>query len=68
MSEYTDGGSMKGSGIDTQWVSFDAFTCGDLECGYDNEADDTTTDDWGNYEVVCIQCGWQYFEGSTREN
>lgn len=68
MSEYYDGGSMKGSGIDAVWVSFDAFTCEDPDCLYENEAGDTVTDDWGRYEVICEQCGATYDERNINEN
>lgn len=56
-----------GSGIFQKSVSFSSFTCEDPECNYQNEADETTTDDWGNYEVVCIQCGWLYYESNVKE-
>lgn len=57
---YGDGGSMRGSGIYAQDVSYDEFTCENEDCLQVNPAGDTTTDDYGNYEVVCASCGSTY--------
>ena len=56
-----------GSGIFQKSVSFGAFTCEDPECMEYNEADETSTDDWGNYQVVCIQCGWLNYEANIKD-
>lgn len=61
MSEYYDGGSMRGSGIDSIEVEYDVFQCND--CEFDNPEGVVNTDDWGNYEVTCSECGWLYTEG-----
>jgi len=61
---YGDGGSMRGSGIYSQDISFDAFVCENEECGKSNEAGDTVTDDWGNYSVECKFCKEEYKQGN----
>jgi len=67
MSGYYPEGSMRGSGIYSQDVSYDEFTCENEECGKDNPAGDASTDDWGNYAVVCEFCGTTYSESSLDE-
>jgi hypothetical protein len=63
MSNYPEG-SMRGSGIYSQEVSYDEFVCENEECGKTNEAGETATDDWGNYSVECEFCGSTYSESS----
>ena len=66
MSYYE--GSMVGSGIYSQDVSYDKFECENEECGKSNEAGDTTTDDYGNYEIVCEFCGEVFANSSTSQD
>lgn len=63
MSEYYDGGSMRGSGIYSEEVEHDVFQCN--ECEFDNPEGAVPTDDWGRYEVCCSECGWLYLEGKV---
>jgi hypothetical protein len=67
MSNYPEG-SMMGSGIYAQEVSFDEFECENEECGKTNEAGDTTTDDYGNYAIECEFCGATYRESSLADD
>ena len=60
--------SMMGSGIYSRDVSYDEFTCDNEDCGKDNPAGDTATDDWGNYEIVCEFCGCTYNESSLSDD
>lgn len=64
MSYYE--GSMKGSGIDSQDVAYDKFEC--EECGASNEAGDTATDDYGNYEIECGFCGDVHLRSSIAQD
>jgi hypothetical protein len=66
-SNYPDG-SMRGSGIYAQEVSYDEFDCENEECGKTNSADVATTDDWGNYEIVCEFCGSLYKTSSLADD
>jgi redox-regulated HSP33 family molecular chaperone len=66
MSYYE--GSMMGSGIYSQDVSYDKFECESEECGKSNEAGDTTTDDYGNYEITCEFCGDVYLRSSIAQD
>jgi hypothetical protein len=66
MSYYE--GSMMGSGIYSQDVSYDKFECVNEECGKSNEAGDTTTDDYGNYEIECEFCGDVYLRSSIAQD
>lgn len=59
--------SWVGSNVRSTWVEFDDFVCEDSECLYANEACATTTDDLGEYEIVCEQCGWSYRKGNVLE-
>ena len=59
---------MRGSGIYSQEVSYDAFDCGNEECQKHNEAGETATDDWGNYTIECEFCGSYYAERSLSED
>lgn len=68
MSSNYPEGSMRGSGIYAQEVSYDEFDCENEECGKTNEAGEATTDDWGNYSVVCEFCGHTYRESSVDED
>jgi hypothetical protein len=67
MSNYP-AGSMMGSGIYSVEVSYDKFTCENEECGKENEAGDSATDDWGNYEVVCQFCEVEHFKSSLSQD
>ena len=67
MSNYPEG-SMRGSGIYSQEVSYDDFECENEECGKLNEAGETSTDDWGNYSVECDFCGYTNREGSLDQD
>lgn len=66
MSSNYPEGSMRGSGIYSQEVSYSAFDCD--ECGKANSDGDTATDDWGNYEVACEFCGYVQLESSISED
>lgn len=66
-SNYPEGGMM-GSGIYSVEVSYDAFDCENEECEKHNEAGETATDDWGNYDVVCEFCGANYFSSSVSQD
>lgn len=68
MSDNYPEGSMRGSGIYAQEVSYDEFTCENEDCGKDNPAGDTVTDDWGNYSIECEFCGKVYRESSLSED
>lgn len=61
-------GSMRGSGIYSQEVSYDEFDCENEECGKHNEAGETSTNDWGQYTVACEFCGSTYFESSLADD
>lgn len=67
MSNYPEG-SMRGSGIYAEEVSYDEFDCENEECGKTNEAGEATTDDWGNYAIVCEFCGITYKESSFSQD
>jgi hypothetical protein len=66
-SNYPDG-SMMGSGIYSQEVSYDEFECENEECGETNPAGETSTDDYGNYSVECEFCGMTYRESSLSDD
>ncbi len=66
-SNYPDG-SMRGSGIYAEEVSYDEFECENEECGKTNQANDTATDDWGNYEIRCEFCGSLYKSSSLADD
>lgn len=68
MSSNYPEGSMRGSGIYAQEVSYDEFVCENEECGKTNSADVATTDDWGNYSVECEFCGVTYRESSLADD
>ena len=59
---------MRGSGIYSQDVSYDEFECENEDCGQTNPEGDTTTDDWGNYTIICEFCGSEYREGNLDED
>jgi len=61
-------GSMMGSGIYSVEVPYDKFVCDNDDCGKTNEAGDTATDDYGNYEVECEFCGEVYFRSSMSQD
>ena len=63
---YGDGGSMRGSGIDSQEVSYDSFDCD--SCGKTNGDGEVATDDWGNYVIECEFCCSTYRESSISED
>jgi hypothetical protein len=65
---YGDGGSMRGSGIDSVEVSYDEFTCENDECGKVNEAGEAYTDDYGNYIIECEFCASTHRESSLSED
>jgi hypothetical protein len=44
------------------------FECENEDCGKTNEAGESTTDDWGNYEIVCEFCGSVYKSSSLSED
>lgn len=64
-SNYPEG-SMRGSGIYSQDVSYDAFTCDN--CDKENPDGDTATDDWGRYIIECEFCSATYLESSLDED
>jgi hypothetical protein len=68
MSSNYPEGSMRGSGIYAQEVSYDEFVCENKECGETNSADTATTDDWGNYEITCEFCGSVYKSSSLADD
>jgi hypothetical protein len=68
MSDNYPEGSMRGSGIYSQEVSYNEFDCENPECGKTNEAGETSTDDWGNYSVDCEFCGSNYTESSISQD
>jgi hypothetical protein len=68
MSGNYPAGSMMGSGIYSVEVPYGEFTCENEECGEHNEAGESATDDYGNYEVVCEACGVQYLESSLSQD
>jgi rubrerythrin len=52
---YTDGGSMKGSGIDSserEWSS----TCDNIDCIFDGDVT-AEVDDFGTLRWTCPKCG-----------
>ncbi len=63
---YGDGGSMRGSGIYSQEVSYDEFEC--ESCEKTNEAGEVSTDDWGNYIIECEFCSSTYLESSLDDD
>lgn len=67
MSNYPEG-SMRGSGIYSQEVSFEKFDCENEECEKTNEAGETVTDDDGGYDVVCEFCGTVYMSSSISQD
>lgn len=67
MSNYPEG-SMRGSGIYSQEVSYDEFECENEECEKTNAAGEAATDDWGNYIIECEFCGSTYRESSVSED
>lgn len=68
MSSNYPEGSMRGSGIYSQDVDYDEFECENEECGKHNEADTTSTDDWGNYEIRCSFCDALHKESSLDQD
>lgn len=68
MSDNYPEGSMMGSGIYSQEVSYDEFECENEECGKTNPAGETSTDDWGNYTIECEFCGSIYDESSISQD
>ncbi len=66
-SNYPEG-SMMGSGIYSVEVSYEAFDCENEDCEEHNEAGETATDDWGNYDVECAFCGKTYFSSSVKQD
>lgn len=68
MSSNYPEGSMRGSGIYSQEVSYDEFECGNEDCGKTNPEGETATDDWGRYTIVCEFCGAEYLESSIEED
>lgn len=67
MSEYYDGGSMHGSGIDSETVEFEGFVCKDTSCLHHNQAGYVSTNDHGDYTVECESCGTTESEGNLKE-
>lgn len=63
MSEYYDGGSMRGSGIYVETVA-KIVTCPNC---YKSWTDDFVSDDWGRIEedVYCPMCKTDFFFEST---
>lgn len=59
---------MRGSGIYSVEVSYDAFYCENEECEKHNEAGETATDDWGYYDITCEFCGVVYNSSSLSED
>lgn len=68
MSSNYPEGSMRGSGIYSVEVSYDAFDCENDECQHHNEAGETSTDDWGHYTIECGWCGMTHSESSLSED
>ena len=68
MSDNYPDGSMRGSGIYSQEVSYDEFDCENEECGKTNPAGETSTDDWGNYAIECEFCSATYTESSISQD
>jgi aspartate carbamoyltransferase regulatory subunit len=68
MSSNYPEGSMRGSGIYSVEVSYDAFDCENEDCEKHNEAGDTATDDWGDYTIDCEFCGATYSESSLSQD
>jgi len=64
VSWYTDGGSMRGSGIYSKLVEYDEFTCEHDDCGAFNPGGTVSTDDWGNYGIDCSSCYHTHYEGN----
>ncbi len=63
---YGDGGSMRGSGIYSQEVSYDEFDC--YNCDKRNQEGEVSTDDWGRYIIECEFCSATYLESSLDED
>lgn len=57
-----------GSGIFAKDVQYGEFYCANDECEKLNEANDTATDDLGNYSIECEFCGYTYRESSLKED
>lgn len=68
MSDNYPEGSMMGSGIYSQEVSYSEFECENEECLKENGAGETSTDDWGNYAIECEFCGAIYLESSISQD
>jgi len=68
MSDNYPEGSMMGSGIYASEVSYSEFDCENPECGKENDAGETTTDDWGNYSIDCEFRGANYIESSISDD
>lgn len=66
MSSNYPEGSMRGSGIYAIEVPYDAFKCTD--CGNSNSEGEATTDDWGNYDVLCEHCGGVHYSSSVQDD
>ena len=60
---YGDGGSMKGSGIDSFEFDYGTFTCENDECGFENVDAVAYGDDWGAWSVACEKCETVYTTG-----
>lgn len=51
-------GSMMGSGIYADEFEYEAFECENPDCdNKHNEAQTVVTNDWGDWEVECANCG-----------
>ncbi len=68
MSSNYPEGSMRGSGIYAQEVSYDEFVCENEDCGKTNEAGQTITNDWGDYSIECEVCGSLYKSSSLDQD
>jgi hypothetical protein len=68
MSAYYPEGSMAGSGIFSQVLSYDEFECENEECGKLNKAGEVYTDDWSNYTIECEVCSYTHQEGNLDED
>lgn len=64
-SNYPEG-SMRGSGIYSEEVSYDSFDCD--SCGETNGDGEVSTDDWGHYVIECEFCSSTYRESSIGED
>ena len=67
MNGYTDGWSMRGSGIYSEVVEFEGFVCRDIDCLHHNQPSFVATDDWGNYVIECEACGLVQDAGNLSE-